>query len=363
MLWVSMVKERIVILAMIGLLLLVACATSKQVNQPIVNEEPVLIGANYYPWYDLDRWETQEYTNTPSLGKYDSSNSQVIDQHIQWALDAGIDFFVVEWCGEPGSPTDQVFTQMLNSPSSNNLKYAVFYDSAINLCPGWGYDDRPVFDADFDADRTKGGKFLDDMRYIADSYFDHPNYLKIDGRPLVVFYPVGGWTNAESYLDEMHDQMAEMGHEIYAVADVMGWDKDDVRDYPWGYWGRYFNAIAGGIMHCQAVIDDPNRDEFMVELDRWIGRYHDEALRQGLGFIPPVIVGFDNKVPALTAIPRNGGMTMRRSWEIAARNLDDTRMAIVMTFNEWHEGTEIEPSEEYGSFYLELLKELRGTTD
>ena len=52
---------------------------------------------------------------------------------------------------------------------------------------------------------------------------------------------------------------------------------------------------------------------------------------------------------------------MRRSWDIATSNLDDKYNIVnIVTFNEWHEGSEIEPSEEYDMFYLNLLKELRG---
>ncbi len=356
------------LLALLGLILVLSgCSPEGELSEedpPITSEPtllPALVGANYYPWYDYERWETEGYTNSPWLGKYDSSSPNVIDQHILWAAEAGIDFFSMEWCGEPGSPTDQVFRQMINSTHSDKIKFAIFYDSAINLDPGWEYDDRPDFDHMFDH-RTKGQKLIDDVAYIAGEYFNHPQYLRIDGRPVVIFYPVGGWRNADPWLDRLQDEMGSLGHDIYAIADLMGWDKDDVADYPWEDWSRHFDAITGGLMHCQAVFDDPERDDFMVELERRIKEYHHEALDRGMGFIPPIMVAFDNRDPNLTVIPRDDGATMRRSWEIATQTLDDTAIAMFMTFNEWHEGTEIEPSNEYGAFYLDLLRELRASS-
>jgi len=360
----GLLRESIFALVILGLLFPSAgCATWSRpsIKQPETQRRPELVGANYYPWYNAARWINEEVTDTPSLGKYLSNNPEVIDQHILWASEAGIDFFLVEWCGEPGSPTDQAFRQMLDSRYSDKIKFAIFYDSAINLSPGWSYDDCPDFQDMFDETQKKGQKFLDDMTYIAREYFDQPQYLKLDGKPFVVFYPAGGWSNAGPYLDALNLEMASLGYDTYAVADLMGWDEDDVHEYPWESWRTHFEAITGGVMHCQAVIDDPKREVFLDELEERITQYRIEVLNQGMGFIPPVIAGFDNRDPEITAIPRDEGNTMRRSWDIATSNLDDKYNIVnIVTFNEWHEGSEIEPSEEYDMFYLNLLKELRG---
>ena len=320
------------------------------------NPEVQMVGANYYVWYDAVRWK-DGITDTP-LDWYDSSNPEVIDQHILWASEAGIDFFLVEWCGEKDSDTDKVFKQLLNSQYADKMKFAIFYDAAINLDPHFDHRSTHNFNDDWDENRTKGDKFVDDMNYLADAYFNHPNYLKLDGKPFVAFYPVAGWSDAEPYLVEFESNMETIGYDVYAVADVMGWD--DNYDN-WSFWKTYFDAITGGIMHCQAVIDDPNRKDFLDELEDRITQYRIEALKQGMGFIPPVMAGFDNRDPNNTPIPRDNGGTMRRSWGIAISNLDNKYNIVnVVTFNEWHEGSEIEPSEEYGMFYLNLLKELRG---
>ena len=57
--------------------------------------------------------------------------------------------------------------------------------------------------------------------------------------------------------------------------------------------------------------------------------------------------------------PREDGAFYRNYLAIAERHLDGQWPLLLLTsFNEWHEGTEIEPSREYGDFYLLLTREL-----
>jgi hypothetical protein len=53
---------------------------------------------------------------------------------------------------------------------------------------------------------------------------------------------------------------------------------------------------------------------------------------------------------------RAGGDYYRRCWEGAIQSGAD--MVIITSFNEWLEGTQIEPSVTYGDFYLNLTREL-----
>ena len=59
-----------------------------------------LIGSYYYPWYTIQRWKNdRNVTGKPYLGPYDNSNVNVINQHIDWAKQAGIDYFIYSWLG------------------------------------------------------------------------------------------------------------------------------------------------------------------------------------------------------------------------------------------------------------------------
>ncbi|MDD5092840.1 MAG: hypothetical protein PHV74_00455 [Dehalococcoidia bacterium] len=318
-----------------------------------ISENVRLVGANYYPWWNQAKW-TEGITNTPSLGPYDSSDTVIIKQHLEWAAQAGIDFLSVEWAGQQGSPTDQVFRQLIGLENTKGIKFCIFYDAAINLSPTYEHVSVQNFDISFDGERTKGQKFLDDMAYIS-RYFDQPNYLRVDGKPVVFFYPVAGWCG-----DSLDDTLAKYGmlYDTYDIADVMGWLPDDVAQCEWNLWQKYFEAITGGVMHCEECMRDPQREEFFpTEIGNRIAEYRKGAVTHGMGFVPPVILGYDDRCN--TPISRGAGETLRESWAIAIGNLDGNHnMVNVMTFNEWHEGSEIEPSREYGLKYIDLIGEL-----
>ena len=58
-------------------------------------------------------------------------------------------------------------------------------------------------------------------------------------------------------------------------------------------------------------------------------------------------------------LDRDGGSFYRSYWDLASPFVTaDQPFLVITTFNEWHEGTELEPSREYGDFYLTLTNQL-----
>ena len=72
---------------------------------------------------------------------------------------------------------------------------------------------------------------------------------------------------------------------------------------------------------------------------------------------PMIIPGFDNtkSSPARLSAERKDGQTYRRFWEAALKTMPD--WILISSWNEWAEGTEIEPSRESGGQYLGITAE------
>ena len=57
-----------------------------------LTSDDLLVGIYYHPWWNQKKWqEQQEYVNQPTLGRY--NNRDIIDQHVSWASESGIDFW------------------------------------------------------------------------------------------------------------------------------------------------------------------------------------------------------------------------------------------------------------------------------
>jgi hypothetical protein len=82
----------------------------------------------------------------------------------------------------------------------------------------------------------------------------------------------------------------------------------------------------------------------------------DVATQENLIFCTTVSPSYDDtkiRIPGFK-VEREDGLTYNTTWRLALKY--DSRWILICSWNEWHEGSEIEPSLEYGYYYLELTK-------
>jgi hypothetical protein len=85
------------------------------------------------------------------------------------------------------------------------------------------------------------------------------------------------------------------------------------------------------------------------------------ARARGMRLIPNAMPGYDDtplRGTERVTINRRGQF-YRDYWRVASRFVGpDQPFLVVTSFNEWHDGTELEPSTEYGDLYLRLIRKL-----
>jgi hypothetical protein len=306
-------------------------------QRPLPVERRVM--AFYYPWYgvpegpggagrtvhwskiDATSHDIAASTHYPVLGAYDSHDPKVIDQHCQWAKAAHIDTLIVSWWGH-GDYTDRAMPQILDACERHGLAACIYYETVP----------KP---------QTAETAAKDIIR-VLEKYGRHKAHLKVDGKPVVFIYgrAVGqlglmGWLEAVKLVNAGYRGGAMLiGDQFsYGAARVF----DGVHTY------NTAGSLAG---------------RSLAEAQKWAaGTYQSWVqLADGADKISTITVipGYDDtkiRKPGL-AVERHDGELYRIQWEQAMAA--DPHWVIVTSFNEWHEGSEIEPSLEYGSKYIEM---------
>ena len=289
--------------------------------------------AGYFPWFSLSTWN-QFITSDKPLIPYNSDEPATIARHISEAREAGIDGFVSAWLS-PGERTDRNFAKILVSSAGTSFYSAVSIQTSFYKA-------------------ESQGKLEDSLRYVVSSYGNHPNYLKFDGKPVIFFVdmprvpggaedPKAAWQQIRSRVDPRNEQVwiAEgLDPSYLQIFDGLYVFKISHRDWPddylklprWGDQVRQWEARLGTPKLWMATIM-PGWDD-----SRTAGK--PEQLRD-----PSPAHGRD----------REDGHFYRKTFEKACESRPD--WLFVTTFNEWVEGTQIEPSVTYGDRYLELTRE------
>ena len=306
---------------------------------------------------DSGRVDTRGHTGTPSLGLYTSQSRDVIDTHLEWARQSGIDFFLLSWWGPPGSEwpgdwCDSVIRRnFVENPSLPNIRFAILYETTGR------------FQANLDIDHPANkATLLSDFDYLAQTYFSNPYYLRINDRPVIVIYAsrIISGDEAGAVRDLREHIRANYGVELYLIGDEVYWEAYYDNFLQYGLTWEHFDAVTAYSMWTDTSLVEGGFPAFLEQVQIVYETWFRFAAEEGVDFIPNVMPGFDDRNLRPT---RQENRVIHRSADgfreyvnIAKTYVDqDISMLLVTSFNEWGEGTNIEPSQAEGSAYLDIV--------
>jgi hypothetical protein len=173
----------------------------------------------YYPWYSGPQKWLVNGDYLPALGGYASRQRDVIAQHMGWLGSNGGAGFTLNWHGPAGfthQTVEQYFIpELANFPGQ---EFCIHYDPYIR----WGL---PM--PDFSRDAAAAATWRADARHMARAFMPHPQYARVDGRPIVFVYvarAIEGPANIEAFVDIIRDEAAAAGHPgVYLVLGEAWW--------------------------------------------------------------------------------------------------------------------------------------------
>ena len=345
------------------------------------------VGVYYYPWWGASqgghtfdqtlRAHTTPNGQLPAVGdEYSSRDANVISAHIDQSHLGNISMWSMSWWGPNSYEDTTIRNHILPHSRADELEYTIHYESTGRL----GSFGNPNYN-----------NLIPDFQHLANNVFNDPNYMRIDGRPVVVMYlsrvyfdDAAGATALSNLRTSMQNQF---GYDPYIIGDHL------------------FGSVANGAANLDAitsfdiygqvfsggVVDQSRIDQ----LERIYSSAQRAADNAGVDFIPGLAPGYNDKavrpgnLPAARYLPGDDfGTAMEAMLQDAVlphTDGDINDLILVNSFNEWHEDTQIEASvigpstntddtpsgmdltigrfyEGYGNKYLDILRNATQTT-
>ncbi|KAL3903781.1 MAG: hypothetical protein SGILL_010318 [Bacillariaceae sp.] len=312
-----------------------------------LNDDEITVGVYYYPWYKDDFHRGDGYVREqltppqqPWLGEYDDSDPSTISKHLQWSRQANVGLWVSSWWGQGSREDVTLKNNILTHPELDTHQFAIFYETTGRIKQSEGFTTQRV---------------QPDIEYLCQEYFDHPNYYRLDGKPVLFVYLTRKLETTGTLLPNVLELMrvaatqAGCG-EIYIVGDHVFQGPPETEDVypPFTMLDAVTNYDVYGSMGGKGgFIGQDGITKYYNQQSRW----REIATKDhNCRFIPAASPGYNDLgvrpekahpplSRRLSATDKQGSLfeaALRR-----ARTLVDPKagsLLMVNSFNEWHEG-------------------------
>jgi hypothetical protein len=296
--------------------------------------------AFYYGWYGAPprdkawtHWQNVDTAagkigNTahyPTAGPYDSLDPATVARHLDLAAGNGITGFIASWWGR-GDRTDQQLKLLLKAAGRRKIAITAYVEQA-----------------------KSADALASDILYVYQHYMHSAAWLKLGSKPVIFLFDrvlqtigLDGWKVARARIEKTApgaivfagtanslDEIAarkslfDVLH-IYSLQFEAAKHADDA-DWRKAFYGGWVKAQAG-LKATTATVMPGFDDSRAPDRDK------------------PIL--FD----------RGDGSPYARLWQAAIAAKPD--WVLIVSFNEWHEGSEIEPSRENGERELAMTRGL-----
>lgn len=330
------------------------------------------IGVYYYPGWKEDQvgavsakpWQViKEFPELePMLGWYPEGSVSVAEQQLQWMHDYGIDYVVYDWYWD-GKRTylEHGLAAYFQAFNNNLVKFSLLWAN---------HDGRP----------RSLDEFTDMVRYWVSNYFPREQYLRIDGKPVVFVF------SAQMLLTESK-KFGKTTKELLQLADELAKEK--------GLPGIYFVAGGGAVAPMAnqyapkngynalsaynyhngssgKYIPNAPVSHSYEELDTGYREHWNWILKNSpLPYIVPMTSGWDKRPWGGSKDSlHDNSISSPESFEQhlrAGKALMDKypgksiKTGVICCWNEFGEGSYIEPTKKDGFSYLEKVKKVFGS--
>ena len=377
--------------------LLPGCAERKGKK---VNENDYTVAAFYWPAYHYEplseflfpektgEWEIirnavpkeegHQQPKVPLWGYQDEANAEDMDLKIKTALEYGVNTFIFDWYWFKKEP---FLESCINDGflQANNERMNFYLMWANHDATTYWDVKNPRVDSVYWEGEVDREQFDIIVKRVISHYFKEPSYLKIEGEPVFCIYELntlmnglGGPEKTREALDYFREKTIEAGFPGLHLQGILwealpstieGVPGDPIKsqDDVLSYFG--FKSLTN---YCWAHLQNPDGD-YEVWGDASVNMWDGFREQFSMTYFPNVTVSWDAnpRFPFKAGYIHNSTPPKFEKYLIRAKNYIDEnhiepKMITINAWNEWSEGSYLEPDTTWEYGYLEAVKNAFG---
>jgi hypothetical protein len=335
------------------------------------NSNGYLLGVYYFPgWTNNEKglehpipWKPiQDYPEKePILGWYSDNDPNALHQQVEMMRDNGIGYVAFDWYWDGNNPfLSQAVDAFKVSKKPGEIKYTLLWANHFKF-PGGVPEYKKM------------------INYWVEHYFSDPDFLRVDGKPVIFIFGTDRFDETAKALGVTPADLVNMANEIThnaglpsiyfiggshaldywvnGVAKTAGFDANSIYNYRIGYSGSAESATVNtGGWDALTTVYRQNWD--------WMIKH------SVLNYIVPMSVGWDRR-PWGGSKPAQLDNSIPSPQEFEAHLLEakklmdanpvkTKKMGIICCWNEFGEGSYLEPTKKFGFSYIEKVKKVFG---
>ena len=326
----------------------------------------------------VPKFEGHRQPRVPAWGYFNEASPEMQEKIIDTALEYGVNTFIFDWYWFDNRPflEDVLNEGFLKAPNNRKMKFYLMW--ANHTANSYWDRNEPDISMVYWRGEVTPEIFDGFTDHLINDYFKLPNYYTIDGMPVFCIYEVtnfingmGGVAQAREALDAFRAKCVDAGLKGVHIQAIM-WDSlpetlsatpgDSVPTQDKTIQALGFNSITN-YQWCHLVPTDMDYAEWGERGTAFWEKYDKEI---SVPFFPHVSIDWDPnpRFPlesgvqscVKNATPDKFESFLRRAKEYADAHPDQAPLITVNAWNEWAEGSSLEPDEEFGYAWLEAVR-------
>lgn len=326
----------------------------------------------------VPKFEGHRQPRVPEWGYIDESSPEVQERIIDTALRYGVNTFIFDWYWFDGKPFLEGALNDGFLKASNNEKMKFYLMWANHTANSYWDRNEPDKSIEYWNGKVSGEVFDGFTDHLVNDYFKRPNYYRIDDKPVFCIYELSNFINGmggvpqarealcsfrrkveEAGLPGLHLQAIIWGRLPATLSDTPG-DSEPTQDKTLLSLG--FDSVTN-YQWCHLVSTNKEYSEWGEEAVAYWEKYDEEL---SVPYFPHVSIDWDpNPRYPVECGPQNCVKNpspgkfetfLRRAKGYVDSHPAQAPLITINAWNEWAEGSYLEPDTENGYGYLEAVR-------